>query len=86
MTKHETEAIEHQNAEYLARIKRSIDQLEAGEGVIHDIIDVSDDEETDESEFPDNLLDYLIQKGWNGERIYSEEVDWGGFVGEEVPW
>jgi hypothetical protein len=36
--------------------------------------------------FPDTLEEYMRQKGWNGERIYSEEVDWGGFVGEEVPW
>jgi hypothetical protein len=39
-----------------------------------------------QNRFPDTLEEYMRQKGWNGERIYSEEVDWGGFVGEEVPW
>ncbi|MDR0943461.1 MAG: hypothetical protein LBM41_02910 [Ruminococcus sp.] len=40
----------------------------------------------EKSEFPDTLEEYMRQKGWNGERVHVDEVDWGGFVGEEVPW
>ncbi|MDR0974686.1 MAG: hypothetical protein LBL80_03210 [Ruminococcus sp.] len=66
-------------------IKQKVDVMpeEMCERILEIIIDQT---ETRKSRFPDTLEEYMRQKGWNGERINTGEVDWGGFVGDEVPW
>jgi hypothetical protein len=71
------------NNRYLDRLERGIRQLEAGKGIVHDIIEI--DEEYEKKTRP--TLDEIYKEyGFDGIRPEKEDVDWGGFVGKEVAW
>ncbi|MDR0903084.1 MAG: hypothetical protein LBM59_00440 [Ruminococcus sp.] len=73
------------NNRYLDRIERGIRQLEAGKGVVHDIIEIDDEDEYEVKTRP-TLEEIYKEYGFDGKKPEKEEVDWGGFVGKEVAW